>query len=204
MPLIALSIQTLLSQVNVYAPHRNRASDGTIGDARHQAEGSLSDHNPWYNNTVTAVDITHDPAGGWDGQWLADSLVSSGDPRIKYIIWNRFIYENRPGFQGSRRWVSYTGTDPHTSHVHLSVVASPLCNDPSSWKLWIFNVLQKGSWNPRVGQLQSALNTKNHAGLVVDTRFGPLTDTAVRAFQQSRHITVDGIAGPVTLGLLGV
>src|SRR5688572_17187521 len=63
---VAASISVLQGQINKYAPHRKRISDGTIGDPAHAARGKASDHNPWYRNTVTAVDFTHDPVGGLD------------------------------------------------------------------------------------------------------------------------------------------
>jgi Putative peptidoglycan binding domain len=52
--------------------------------------------------------------------------------------------------------------------------------------------------NPWVKSVQGILNAKQNAGLDTDGRFGPATNTAVRNFQASRTITVDGIVGPVT------
>jgi hypothetical protein len=64
----------LRDEVNAAYPHRGTASDGMIGDARHQAEngphgpGSGSDHNGWVRlagvGVVRAFDITNDPALG--------------------------------------------------------------------------------------------------------------------------------------------
>jgi hypothetical protein len=121
---VASSLNVLLGQLNVLAPRRSKASDGSIGDADHASRDS--DHNPWYGpGIVTARDFTHDPAGGLDCQWLANVLVANRDPRIKYIIWNRRIW------QGS--WRAYSGTNPHTKHLHLSVVASPANDSTSPW-----------------------------------------------------------------------
>src|SRR5690606_13626231 len=123
---VAKSLDVLLGQLNAMFPGRSKISDGSIGDAAHATRDS--DHNPWYGpGIVTARDYTHDPAGGLDGQWLADSLVASRDSRIKYIIWNRRIW------QGS--WQPYYGANPHTKHLHLSVVASPACDDTTPWSL---------------------------------------------------------------------
>ncbi|MEY8751437.1 peptidoglycan recognition protein family protein [Alkalicoccobacillus gibsonii] len=60
------------------------------------------------------------------------------------------------------------------------------------------NTLRRNSthqWWVRL--LQSALNTKG-ARIAVDGSFGPATDAAVRTFQRSAGIAVDGIAGPNT------
>jgi hypothetical protein len=40
---------------------------------------------------VTALDVTHDPANGVDPGALAETLRTSRDPSIKYIISNRRI-----------------------------------------------------------------------------------------------------------------
>lgn len=130
---VARALDTLLSQLNASAPGRNKASDGSIGDTSHQNRSS--DHNPWYGpGIVTARDFTHDPAGGLDCQWLAERLVASRDSRIKYVIWNRRIIDSR---QGNRpwQWVAYDGTNPHTKHLHLSVMDASSCDDTRTWNL---------------------------------------------------------------------
>lgn len=200
----AASINVLLSQCNTFAPHRSRLSDGTIGDTAHQAEGNASDHNPWYNNTVTAVDITHDPSHGMDCSKLADSLVSNGDARRKYIIWNHRIFEFRGGFPGSGKWVAYTGTDPHTSHLHLSVMPNATCESVNHWGVYYFSICELGDWNDKVLALQRTLNFRLAIGLILDGQFGPKTLSAVQVFQSRNHLAVDGIAGPRTLAALGL
>lgn len=53
--------------------------------------------------------------------------------------------------------------------------------------------------NPRyVAWLQRALNANLGAALVVDGRFGPNTQAAVRTFQQRSGLAVDGKPGPLT------
>ena len=59
-------------------------------------------------------------------------------------------------------------------------------------------VLRKGSTDPAVRDLQDALNTLGHDPGPIDGVFGTETEAAVRAFQQSKGITVDGIVGRVT------
>lgn len=62
--------------------------------------------------------------------------------------------------------------------------------------------LRKGSNNGYVKTVQILLNKYNKAGLVEDGDFGSKTDTAVRAYQKSRGIGVDGIVGIKTWGQL--
>ena len=86
---------------------------GTIGDAAHQKR--QSDHNPDANGIVHAADFMIGPHfTASDARKLADQFASSGDPKIKYVIYDHRIWQN-----GS--WHAYSGSDPHTSHVHLSV-----------------------------------------------------------------------------------
>lgn len=58
-------------------------------------------------------------------------------------------------------------------------------------------MLRRGDHGDAVRTLQQALNRFGY-GLVVDGDFGPKTDAAVRAFQRSQGIGVDGIVGPIT------
>jgi hypothetical protein len=122
---VARSLDVLLGQLNTRAPNRSKASDGSIGDAAHASR--VSDHNPDAQGIVRARDFTHDPAGGLDCHWLAAQLVASRDPRIKYVIWDRRIW------QGS--WQPYSGADDHTHHLHLSVVAGPAADTTTPWNL---------------------------------------------------------------------
>jgi hypothetical protein len=130
---VAKSLDQLLRQLNEAFPKRSKVSDGSIGDAAHASR--TSDHNPWYGpGIVTARDFTHDPANGLDCQKLADALVKARDPRIKYIIWNRRIIDSRAG-SNPWKWMPYNGTNPHTKHLHLSVMDNSSCDSTAAWAL---------------------------------------------------------------------
>jgi peptidoglycan hydrolase-like protein with peptidoglycan-binding domain len=58
--------------------------------------------------------------------------------------------------------------------------------------------LQKGSNDPAVRDLQEALKALGYNPGPIDGIFGATTESAVKAFQQARGITVDGIVGKVT------
>ena len=136
--------QKLLDQVNALYPNRNKASDGWIGDAAHAER--VSDHNPLPNGVVTAQDFTHDP-NTLNCQWLADTLVQSGDPRIKYIIWNRRIWAGN--------WQVYTGSNPHDKHLHLSVKPpQSVYDNPTKWNL-------ENSMQEQINELNKQLNQTN-------------------------------------------
>jgi peptidoglycan hydrolase-like protein with peptidoglycan-binding domain len=58
-------------------------------------------------------------------------------------------------------------------------------------------LVRRGDQGHPVPSLQDLLRARGH-GITVDGIFGPRTDAAVRAFQQSRGLAVDGIVGPNT------
>lgn len=129
---ISPALATFIRQFNAAFPGRDKRSDGTIGDVRHQHEAGGSDHNPDGTGTVCAFDGTHGPF--WhlslaDAGRIANELVASGDERIAYVIFNRRIWTKAKG------WHDYTGTSPHLEHFHLSVKHGSFANDTSPWDL---------------------------------------------------------------------
>ena len=212
---LAKSLERLRAQVNAAVPGRSKSSDGSIGDAAHASRAS--DHNPYIKDkngvgVVRAIDITHDPKGGFDSYTFANHLRKTGDKRIRYIISNYHIAN--PG----QPWRKYSGSNPHDHHVHISVSESAsLYDDASDWDIGLGKAstvsqviaavaaaltpakpaaLKVGSKGAAVKELQVLL------GVVSDGDFGPFTEKAVRAFQKERGLVVDGIAGPYTIEAL--
>jgi peptidoglycan hydrolase-like protein with peptidoglycan-binding domain len=205
---LAKSLERLRTQVNEAYPNRSKVSDGTIGDARHQASAS-SDHNPHIRDpatgigVVTAIDLTNDPASGVDGLTLSIQLTK--DPRAKYVIFNARIWKARTG-----TWEWYTGPNAHRHHVHLSVKPESM-DDVSEWSLGALGsaaaeaikeesrpTLKRGDRGPMVELLQVRL------GIEPDKIFGPRTEAAVRAFQDRHGLEIDGRVGPLTRRALGL
>ena len=114
---LAKSLATLLAEANAVAPNRNKRNDGTIGDAAHAARASS--HNPNAYGVVTALDITHDPAGGMDCGALFEYLRTHPHPELRYIIHNRKVARRTSGWEVK----NYTGSNPHTGHIHTAVGA---------------------------------------------------------------------------------
>ena len=73
MATLAAAGVTLRNQINEAFPGRDKASDGWIGDAAHQAR--VSDHNPDRRGIVHAIDVDEDLAKKVDARELADELV---------------------------------------------------------------------------------------------------------------------------------
>jgi hypothetical protein len=202
-------------------PRRNKASDGIMGDARHQAR--KSDH-----NLGNAVDITHDPRSGCDGNVIAALAIR--DSRITYVIFNRKIWSVSRAREG---WRKYTGSNPHTSHVHISIRASAR-NDARAWAWADPNarpvitpdptpsstgpsgataarphdssaypnvILRRGSRGPLVRRVQERLRAQGW-GVDIDGVFGPDTDGFVKRFQRRHGLLDDGVVGRKTWNAL--
>lgn len=118
------SLVKLRAEIDAIAPNRSKASDGWIGDPAHASR--RSDHNPEPDGTVDARDFTHDPANGADMNDISEQIKD--DPRVSYIIWNERIYNPSVG----RYWRPYGGSNPHTKHMHVSVLDA-LQDDESPW-----------------------------------------------------------------------
>lgn len=132
---LAKSLVNLLAEANAYAPKRSKSIDGTIGDAAHAARASR--HNPNNNGVVCALDLTHDPAGGFDAHAIARELTKHPHPNLYYIISNRQGAYRKEGF----KWRKYGGSHPHDHHIHVAVglgpdsEPTPPYDDPTPWGL---------------------------------------------------------------------
>lgn len=129
---LAPCLVDLIKQCDDLFPNRSTASDGSIGDAAHASRAS--DHNP-ADGWVCAVDVTDDKANGCDADLLAQHIVASRDPRVKYVIWNRTIAKSYAS-NGVPAWqpYPYTGTNAHDKHTHVSVHNTAAArNDLSAW-----------------------------------------------------------------------
>jgi hypothetical protein len=124
---LARGLDKLRSQVNAKYPNRSRKIDGTIGDAKHSARAS--DHNP-RGGIVHAWDVTHSPATGFDAHAFAERLRTARDPRISYVISNARIFSST---KSPWVWRKYGGSNPHRSHVHVSIRGNPHADSTKDW-----------------------------------------------------------------------
>lgn len=107
---VAPAIVKLRDQINAAYPRRDRASDGIWPSAAHTRANPSSDH-----EAGNALDIDNDLADGVDVMFVALLLSASRDSRIKYIIHDGRIWNRLHG------WHPYTGSNPHSTHMHISV-----------------------------------------------------------------------------------
>lgn len=145
-PILTPALRTLRDAFNDVAPSRDKTSDGWIGDTAHQHE--VSDHNPDETgsvpihdadkvNEVHAVDVDNnlnesDLTMEKVVQFLLGRCRSGAENRLRYIIWNRRIWEASNGWRQRK----YTGASPHTEHAHFSgSYESKLEASTESWHL---------------------------------------------------------------------
>jgi len=200
-----------------------------IGDEQHRSE--VSDHNEDDTPGVRAEQSDPDNIpehraidamiGSRFTHSEADKLVARiiADPasrrRLHYIIWNRRIWE------ADRNWNSYaySGSNPHTDHVHFSGLAAN-DEDDSSWPIVsstegpsVPHLLKKGDSGEQVRWIQNFLRAvfpsyrnsvtymRGHL-IVPDGVFGDQTVSWVKEFQRRTSLKQDGIVGPLTLAKL--
>lgn len=119
-----LASVSLINEINQAFPNRDKTSDGTIGDAAHAAR--TSDHNPWViileagreMGIVRARDIDRDGLPLADIMERLRRMAEAGDPRL--IGGGYLIYNRRISSRDFKTWRVYTGSNPHTSHGHVS------------------------------------------------------------------------------------
>lgn len=205
---LASSLAVLRDEIDALAPHRNKASDGTIGDEHHVR----SRHNPNDKGVVCALDVTNDPTGGCPVHVIAEEVRRHPHPNLDYVISNRRIASRRTGFQ----WRSYTGSNPHTNHAHFGVGVGPDSaprepyDDLTRWGVTgkgdagtdpgaTPRTLERGSRGEDVRGLQRILIGAGHLpDGSADGVFGPQTEAAVKRFQAQLDLVPDGIVGPRT------
>lgn len=121
---------TLRNQVNERWPSRDKASDGWIGDAAHQANsgwgtnGKGSYHNPDPNGIVHAIDLDEDFLGKGKGQKEAMEFAQQlatycregrDGGRIAHIV-----YEDKVASATANNWHFRGSGYGHTHHIHIS------------------------------------------------------------------------------------
>lgn len=131
---VAPCLNMLLSEFNAMAPTRNKAADGSIGDASHQARPS--DHNPDWRagGVVRARDITNDPPKLDVHKEFRKPDINL-DPRKKYWISNGQICSSYPiGMTPANVPRPYHGSNPHRHHGHMSCRDGKIYeNDTTPW-----------------------------------------------------------------------
>jgi hypothetical protein len=197
---LAAALIAMEDQVNAKYPGRSKVSDGSIGDLAHAAR--TSDHNV-RNGFCHALDITHDPAHGFDSYKFADWILAKQDRRLKYVISNGRIGSGPAGPEPGV-WRKYTGANAHAQHVHISTNDAGE-KDATPWDIGtappkpiptapkeLARMLHFGIEGDDVKELQREL------GLTPNGYFGYGTAEAVVKLQLKAGLAAHGVVGPGT------
>lgn len=212
---LAPSLVQLRSQINKRWPRRDKASDGWIGDLRHQR--TKSEHNPDRRGCVRAIDVDRD---GIDPAAVVAAAIR--DPRTWYVIWNRRIYSRNFGFRAHR----YNGANPHDKHIHVSILLTTTAEtNVRPWRLGggdgdaghhdndggrldaprfpgrLLVYKSIPSWRKLHGSdvrtWQARMRTIGRT-IGVDGWYGPQSARVAAGLQRDRGLVVDGVVGPKT------
>jgi peptidoglycan hydrolase-like protein with peptidoglycan-binding domain len=215
---VARALLELRSEIDARWPNRERSSDGSVGDLSHAAR--KSDHNPNAAGVVRAIDVDAD---GIPAAWLAEHVRrrgQAGDQRLTpggYVIFNHRIASDVAGWT----WRAYTGSNPHTAHVHVSATtAASGYDDSGAWGVKTANVdprrttksgLPRFRRGSRLLRLTSPClrgtdvrYVQRRVGADPDGVFGENTEARVKAWQTAKGLDSDGRVGPATWASLRV
>jgi hypothetical protein len=166
---------------------------GWIGDASHSSRES--DHNPDPDGSVDAIDpMIGEHYTRLDAQRDVDALVKSRDKRIHYLIWERRIISS---VVNAWEWRSYTLSDPHTGHFHLSTLDSRE-KSMTEWSIYVPNTvptIEIGGTKPLLckgmsdvpGGVAHIKRMQAWLGVTEDGDFGPATEESLKHYLGSSY-----------------
>ena len=192
---LAPCLVTLRREINLAFSHRDKSSDGWIGDPAHAQR--VSDHNPTSTSNppgcVDAIDVDVDD--GDPTKDLRTMLIKRAiaHPSTHYVISNGIIYNRDYGFRPR----VYKGTNGHYHHVHVSILKTASAR--ISTRPWgirnprPYPILRYGSKGPRVLAYTTALNKHGYHTTDTDLIQSP-TVKATKQLQKERGWRQDGVA----------
>jgi Putative peptidoglycan binding domain len=219
--------------VNEKFPHRTTASEGTIGDVRHQAE-TFSQHNPDKDGSVDAWDMDVNLHGAPNDEGDTEELAAVEELKAAFQrqpgaqLWiHRGQIANKDIAGWSRR--HYSGINKHMKHVHwqsdadgerklmvgrlnddvVDAINAPTRTESVKGPPWPhetdtwFSIADVGRYRQTVYRAQSRLRVRGWR-ITVDGYYGPRTERIVRQFQAEKGLDVDGLLGRATWRTLWV
>lgn len=149
---------------------------------------------PWTGTPSIAPGAT-----GPDVQWVQGRLREWGHDLTADGIFGAATEAAVRDVQGTEGLAVDGVVGPAT---YAKLAETPSKTDPNVEPVSDEPELKSGSTGVSVRYAQSMLNSAG-AGITVDGDFGPATETAVKNFQTTHGLAVDGVIGPLTWAKLG-
>jgi LAS superfamily LD-carboxypeptidase LdcB len=194
-------------QLSMFMDRYSTTDQGRSPQVTRQYEGKT-----WYLKKGKAPSAAPDPTGkkgsnhGWGlaidlGYDVNGKLTSMGGACFEWMCANapKYGFYLQTGDKNSKEfenWHYQYCLGDKTPDGTVPVTASELApaqhgNNAMEFK-YPGSPVKKGSKGPQVMLVQAAL------GIKADGDFGPKTEAAVKAWQQSNGLTADGVIGPIT------
>jgi hypothetical protein len=181
---------------------------GTIADGNHSTNPDVTQHAPDRGGAAPGDDRGEVDGADFmlgkgvteaDLSELFNGLVASRDPRILYVIHNRVIVSSVVEPWKRRK---YSGSDPHTGHVHLSVNDKYDANR-ADWK-WEARV-ERAEKNVKVAtELPEALELGDEDGMISGyNHVGRAQALANWMDNTTADVDTDGVYGPLSAAKFG-
>lgn len=191
---VAEGIAQLARQLNAQngMPH---GADGTVASRTHDMNNPSSDHRPYPYQTTGVAVVRAIDVGDVDVERLrriTEALRLTRDPRVRYVIHDRRYYSPRTGWE----WRTYTGSNPHATHIHISVTAAA-DSDGREWVITLpdqeeeYVSVKKGDRGPHVTRFQVWLKQLNALDDEADGIFGANTEAAVKKVQGRPEVALE-------------
>jgi len=149
-----------------------------------------------YNSTV--LNVVGSIGYPWTIMWTIDTIDWNGTPATTMI--QKVLNNAQPG----AIVLMHVGSGTHTTEALPNIISGlknlgyslvTISKLISLAPTTIHPLLKKGDTGAEVMQLQTALNKLGFNPGPIDGIFGPKTETAVKAFQSTKGLLVDGIVG---------
>lgn len=134
--------------------------------------------------------------GNFETQQMTDAQVAAGAELIASLIRDEGLGINDVVGHGDLWATACPGKNFRMDDLKNAILAEL---NPATKKESANMLLIRGDRSSDVKKLQENLNTLGHNAGSADGIFGSGTEIAVKSFQRAASITVDGVAGPVTL-----
>ncbi|MTE18832.1 N-acetylmuramoyl-L-alanine amidase [Streptomyces sp. TRM43335] len=181
---------------DVSAHYVIRSSDGEVTQTVRDRDTA------WHARSGNAYSIGIEHEGYVDNPaWFTDAMYRSSAALTRHLCDRHGIPKDRSHIVGHHEVPGNDHTDPGPNWnwtYYMQLVRDGDADAPVQLDHASYGTLREGSTGAQVGAAQHLLNQTGFEAGEVDGIFGSRTGSAVREFQRSRGLSVDGVVGART------